>query len=358
MIQIDRDPDPWSGHVPRGSDAVARVFGCCRIRAAPNPAQSKGWRAGFSSLVLACLLLSAAVSPARAEVAAITSQNAGRLTLIDPATLAVLAEVPLPGKPAAVAVDGARGRIFAIAVETARLHVFDLSGQQIAAHPLEGAPFGVAVEPETGAVLVTDWQGWLREIDPETGAERARWPVGAVPSGVAAEAGVIVTADRDADSATIVHLDPKRDHAADRRVAVPVGHHPFGVTLYGGRAFVTNVLSDSVSVIDLASDKVIATLPTGERPYALAFAAGRGFVTNQYASSLTVFDAATLAPLGEIATDDYPEGIAATVDGGRILVANWFSDTVQVIDPVGLSVIDTLDMPEGPRAFGAFIGGP
>jgi len=103
---------------------------------------------------------------------------------------------------------------------------------------------------------------------------------------------------------------------------------------------------------------VIATIPTGERPYTLAFAAGKGFVTNQYAASLTVFDAETLAPLAEIETGDYPEGIAATADETRILVANWFSDSLQVIDPETLEVTHTLDMPAGPRAFGSFIGQP
>ena len=52
------------------------------------------------------------------------------------------------------------------------------------------------------------------------------------------------------------------------------------------------------------------------------------------------------------------ESIAATADGNRILVANWFSDTVQAIDPAGMAVVETLDMPEGPRAFGQFIGRP
>ena len=303
---------------------------------------------------LVVAVLAACITPvfcptARAGIAAITSQSAGMLTLIDTTTLKVSAQAPLPGKPAAVAVDGPRGRIFAVAVETRKLHVFDLEGRSLAVHDLPGAPFGVAVRPATGTALVTDWTGRLLEIDPDDGRLLSSRVTGAIPSGVAAsgeaEAELIVTTDRDADAVTLID--------ARGAASVAVGRHPFGVTIDRGRVFVTNVLSDTVSVIDPAEARVIATIPVGERPYAVAFTGGRGFVTNQYSASLTVFDAETLAVIGQVETDEYPEGIAATGDG-HLLVANWFSDTVQLVDAARLEVDATLKMPEGPRAFGAF----
>lgn len=292
-------------------------------------------------LTVAALLLA---TGAQADIAAITSQNAGALTLVDTARHQVIATAPLPGKPAAVAIDAARGRVLAIAVETARLHVFDLTGAALADWPLGGAPFGVAVT-DAGTALVTDWDGLLREIDPQTGQEIRHWRIGAAPSGVAVADGVIVTADRDSDAISVIR--------GDRIERIAVGHHPFGVTLQDGRAYVTNVLSNSVSVVDLAGGQVIATIPTGERPYAVAFAARRGFVSNQYAASITVFDAETHVVLAEIETGDYPEGIAATSDG-QIVVANWFSDSIAFIDPQAMAVTRDMDMPEGPRAFGLF----
>ncbi|WP_395540484.1 YncE family protein [Neotabrizicola sp. sgz301269] len=295
---------------------------------------------------LAALLLMAGA--ARADIAAITSQNAGMLTLVQTESLEVLASAPLPGKPAAVAMDAARGRVMAVAVETGRLHIFDLAGKPLAEWPIVGAPFGLAIRPGVGTALITDQaDAVLREIDPATGKELAQWRTGALPSGVAEGGGVIVVANRDGNSVSVIRGDAVQE--------IAVGQHPFGVTLLGNRAFVTDVLSDQVSVIDLAEGRVIATIPTGERPYATAFAAGRGFVTNQYDESLTVFDAQSLKVLGRIETDEYPEGIATTAEG-QVLVANWFSDTLQVIDPVAMQVVDRLDMPEGPRAFGAFTG--
>ena len=65
----------------------------------------------------------------------------------------------------------------------------------------------------------------------------------------------------------------------------------------GARAYSANVESDDVSVVDLASRKVVATLKCGSRPYTVALAKGRIFVANQHADSVSVFDAESLAPL-------------------------------------------------------------
>lgn len=273
------------------------------------------------------------------DLAAITSQNAGVVTIVTDG--AVTASVPVPGKPAAVAVDPVRGIIHVVAVETKLLHRIAPDGREIARIPLPGAPFGVAVDPTNGHSLVSDWEGsGIVEVGDAVLREIA---TGAAPSGIAVADGLIVTADRDADQLTLI---------GDQTRHVAVGHHPFGVTIHDGHAFAANVLSETVSVVDLDSATLVATIPVGERPYAIAFAAGRGFVTNQYEESVTVFDAASWQVIGTIEVGEYPEGIAPY--GDRLLVANWFSDTLSVIDPMTMKVIETLDMPAGPRAFGSF----
>ena len=62
-----------------------------------------------------------------------------------------------------------------------------------------------------------------------------------------------------------------------------------------------------------------------------------------------------LAPVARIDYGgEYPEGIAATADG-RILVADWFSNTLSVIDAASLKTIAAVKVGDGPRAFGAFV---
>lgn len=44
--------------------------------------------------------------------------------------------------------------------------------------------------------------------------------------------------------------------------------------------------------------------------------------------TVSVFDLASLAPVKRINVGDYPEGIMATSDAARIVVANWESNTL------------------------------
>ncbi len=62
-----------------------------------------------------------------------------------------------------------------------------------------------------------------------------------------------------------------------------------------------------------------------------------------------------LQPLKRLSVGDYPEGIATTDDGKRVIVANWESNTLSIIDAVELKVIGQVKIGDGPRAFGAFL---
>ncbi len=68
-----------------------------------------------------------------------------------------------------------------------------------------------------------------------------------------------------------------------------------------------------------------------------------------------MFDLATLQPVKRITVGDYPEGIEATADGKRIVVANWESNTLSVIDAAELKVVGEVKVGDGPRAFGTFL---
>jgi len=52
---------------------------------------------------------------------------------------------------------------------------------------------------------------------------------------------------------------------------------------------------------------------------------------------------------------EYPEGINTSTDGMGIVVANWFSNSLSIIDAQTLEVTEELKTGDGPRAFGLFI---
>ena len=61
------------------------------------------------------------------------------------------------------------------------------------------------------------------------------------------------------------------------------------------------------------------------------------------------------ASIGRVTVGDYPEGIMATADGQRIIVANWESNTLSIIDAVEVKVVGEVKVGDGPRAFGVFL---
>ncbi|TRW98765.1 YncE family protein [Paracoccus sp. M683] len=301
---------------------------------------------------LAAILLTSPAATA-GDLAFVTSQNGNAVSVIDLSDHRVIATTTIEGAPAPVAYDAAAGRAYVVAADTGRLTVLSEAGEITGSRELGEGAFGIAVAPG-GGVFVADWYGArLIRLDADL-AQMWQAKTGAAPAGVAVstDGTLVATADRDADGVSIFDAE-----TGERlRQVGTAGPHPFGITWHEGRIWTADVQGNSVSVIDPAAGAVIGSVPSGSHPYAVAFAGGRGFVTDQYGSTVTVFDPASLQVIGTVATGDYPEGIAALPDGSGVVVANWDSDTVQIIDAETLAITAEIDLPAGPRAFGQFTG--
>lgn len=297
---------------------------------------------------LALLLLAGPASAA--DLAFVTSQNADAISVIDLGSGTVLATTPLPGAPAPVAYDPAHHRAFAIAAKTGRMSVLDETGRIIQTIDLPEGAFGLAVAPDGGLFLTEWYQGQLIRLD---AGLKPLWqvPTGKAPAGVASDGQLIATADRDDDQVSIY------DAATGAlRHTVKVGKHPYAVVFHDGRLWSVDVQSNTVSVLNPQTGQLLGQVTTGSHPYGLAFAGGKGFVTDQYAGTVTVFDPTSLQVLATLETGDYPEGIAPLPDGSGVVVAHWDSNTLVWIDAASLKITREIDLPDGPRAFGAFTG--
>ncbi len=128
-----------------------------------------------------------------------------------------------------------------------------------------------------------------------------------------------------------VHLD-----ASSRVITnVPVGDTPAGIaiTLNGRFAYVANnnnagiVGWDTVSVIDLATNKVVQTIsdPSFNQPYTITLnAAGTiAYVTNSNSTTITKINTATNTVLGTITGFNGPSGMVITPDGTTAYVNNY-----------------------------------
>ena len=111
--------------------------------------------------------------------------------------------------------------------------------------------------------------------------------VGSNPQGVGFDiaGNRAYVANADSDSLSVIDL-------ATRVVSVniPVGGSPYGVAVSRTKAFVTNFESDTVSVIDLATNTVVQEVPVGDGPSGIAISARSGsvYVTNVMSNTVSV----------------------------------------------------------------------
>ena len=145
------------------------------------------------------------------------------------------------------------------------------------------------------------------------------------------------------------------DTASNTVVAtiLPVGRFPqeVAVTPDGKRAYVANSGSNNVSVIDTATNTVVATVPVGIGPAGVAVTPDgeHAYVTNDdNPGSVSVIATATNTVVATVPVGFAPFGVAVTPDGKRAYVANFGSNSVSVIDAVSNTVTATVPVGNNP----------
>ncbi len=141
----------------------------------------------------------------------------------------------------------------------------------------------------------------------------------------------VVTAESN-KALLIVDVDAGRVDAAidtDQEVS-----HMVAVTPDGTRAFVANIGSGSVTVIDLTDRRRIANIETGAGAEGIDVTPDgqRVWITNRAENTVTVLDVATLEIRQTIASADFPIRATVTPDGHRVLVSNARSADVAIFD--------------------------
>lgn len=136
------------------------------------------------------------------------------------------------------------------------------------------------------------------------------------------------------------------DRAAGTVTTVVTGEGAEGIDVSpdGGEVWVTNRAAQTVSVIEVASDSVIATFESGgQMPIRVKFTPdGReAWISNARSNALTVFDARTRQRLATVPVGAIPIGIQMSPDGRRAFVANTNDDQVTVVDIPARKVVAT-----------------
>ncbi|MEM7135006.1 MAG: YncE family protein [Myxococcota bacterium] len=113
------------------------------------------------------------------------------------------------------------------------------------------------------------------------------------------------------------------------------------------RAFVANVRSGSVSVIDLIEAKLIVNIPTGAGAEGIAFVASRDevWVTNREADTVSIVDARSLTKVATLSAPTFPIRARYVRSQDLVLVTAAGSDLLYVFDVERRSLARTIRLP-------------
>src|ERR1700739_2724742 len=184
-----------------------------------------------------------------------------------------------------IAIDSARNIIYLMGYESSTLTVFDGTNRSLNSVSVGMHQWGLAIDDSKGTVYVC-----------RTGANE------------------IAMLKRFASVAE----------------AIPTGPIPCALAFNPKieRAYVANYGDNSVTIIDTAKDRAIATVPAGKHPQAIAFDAARNLVliANTHDDVVTVLDGATYAALKTLHAGRNPYALAVDSGSGKLYVANLAGD--------------------------------
>jgi YVTN family beta-propeller protein len=207
----------------------------------------------------------------------VTNSEDGTVTVVDLATASIVGTIPTGSFPHGMRMNPAGDEIYVANVESGSVSVLDPAElKEVAQIAVGNAPVQVGFTPDGKWAFVS-----LRDddsvaaIDPEARSVVERIAVGDGPIQVYATpdgAFVLVanqgTEEEPSDTVSVIEVATSK---VVQTIRAGAGAHGVAVNDNGQLAFITNILDGTVSVIDIQSWSVIATIPVGAGPNGVTF---------------------------------------------------------------------------------------
>jgi YVTN family beta-propeller protein len=275
------------------------------------------------------------------KFAYVTNVGSKTVSVVDLATNAVVADIPIDaGPPVYVAFtpDGSRAYVSVHdEVRGAPNSVVLLDTQTravIATIPAEAYPFALAISPNGRQVYVPNHDANLiTVIDTTTNAVVNKITVKPNPHSVAfsVDGRRAYVANHASNLVTV--LDTKNG-AVLAEIAVPRSPHSIVMSPDGSRVYVVCYDADVVAVIDPAAYTVTGTIQVQREPQSVQFApdSKHAYVVNDGSNSVSVVDTETSKVTATVAVGQTPTDVFVAPDGKHAYVTNISSNDVTVLN--------------------------
>jgi YVTN family beta-propeller protein len=214
-------------------------------------------------------------------------------------------------------------------------------------------PHEIAISPDGKQAAVVAYGGTTIDVFDVAGAKKLRTidlAPNQRPHGLLWLAdGRLVATTEGSQSIVAVALDGKvTGIKTDQQ-----GSHMVAITPDAARAFVANIGSGTVSVIDIKAGRKLRDIATGGKPEGIAVTPDgkQLWVGDLDAPRVQAFDTATYAKLTELTVEPVAIRVLASPDGKWIATSNIAAGSVSLIDPATLKVARTIKV-SGEQAAG------
>jgi YVTN family beta-propeller protein len=210
----------------------------------------------------------------------VTCEGSQAVAAADPASRRVTATIPTGQQIThmlAITPDGSR--LYSANIGSDTVTRLDLARREVTHIPVGKGPEGIDVSPDGREVWVAHrGDGGLSILDEATGRVKETIPsVCEMPIRVkfTPQGGLALVSCARGNEVTVLATAGMKARTVALRI--PTGEMPVGVLVLpdGSHAFVANTQADRVSVLDMRSGKVVATISPGDEPDGMAWVPAR-----------------------------------------------------------------------------------
>jgi YVTN family beta-propeller protein len=237
----------------------------------------------------------------------VANTGSGNISVIDGASDAVVTTIPGEAHPYAIAVNEVTGSVYVTNTYSNAVTVIDVHTDT--AHPMNvGGADGIAIDSRTNTIYLTHYE------DPDIRL-------------------VGVVFDEGSDSLYLAHTGTAEIVSLNEKTlavhTIPVGQIPcaLAVNPHSQRLYAINYGDQTLSVIDLRTQRAIAALPVGEHPQAVAVDPARNvvYVANVHGNSVTAVDGSNNRVVETSAAGKNPYAVTVDEQTGEVFTANYGS---------------------------------
>ena len=258
------------------------------------------------------------------------NRSDGTLSVIDGATDKVVATIDVGVRPFAVAADPVTNRVYVSNTFNDTMSILDGATNTRTTMKVPGAD-AMLVDWHGGKLYLTGYEDANLRVLDEATQNFSRVKTGSHNFG-------IVQNERTGDlwvplvgSAQLVKLDG----ATGDRTVTAVGDFPCATAVNPAtnRVYVVNYGDETVSVVDGATTKVLATVKVGSHPQAVAvdWKRNRVYVANVHGDSVSEIDGATNSVIATRPAGKNPYALVVSEETGAVYVADMAGEPLTVL---------------------------